>query len=256
MRSNTMKKALHDGGRVICVQPHFPSPELVEFLGYLGFDGIFIDAEHGVVGVERAQEMVRAANAASVATLVRVPVNDPAVILGYLESGASGVLIPHVNSAEQARAAVQAVKFAPLGKRGAHSATRAANYGVTQSGAEYFDRANQETMVAIMIEETEALENLEQILQVPDLDLCVVGPGDLSMSMGYPGQPDHPKVQQQVELALRKIRTSGVAAGTTASDGAGVRRLFGQGFQFAVVSVARLLAANAWQLLAQARDEE
>ena len=105
MRSNTMKKALHDGGRVVCVQPSFPSPEVVEFLGYLGFDSVLIDAEHGVVGVERALEMVRAAHVIDIATLIRVPTNEPAVILGYLEGGAGGVLLPHVNTAEQAQAA-------------------------------------------------------------------------------------------------------------------------------------------------------
>lgn len=256
MRPNTMKRTLHQGGTVISVQPHFPSPELVEFLGYLGFDSVFLDAEHGVVGVNRAQELVRAADAANIATLVRVPTNAPAVILGYLESGAGGVLVPHVTTAEQAEAAVQAVKYAPRGKRGAHSATRAANYGLTQSGAEYFEQANQETLTAIMLEDVEALANLEYILQVPGLDLCVIGPGDLSMSMGYPGQPDHPEVQRQVGLALQKIRAAGMPAGTPASDGPDARRLFERGFQFVMVNVARMLAADARELLAQARREE
>lgn len=256
MRPNSMKKTLREGGTVICVQPHFPSPELVEFLGYLGFDGIFVDAEHGVVGVNRAQDMVRAADAAQIPALVRVPTNDAAVILGYLEGGAGGVLVPHVMTAEQAEAAVQAVKYAPRGKRGAHSATRAANYGLTQSGAEYFEQANRETLTAIMIEDVEALANLEPILQVPGLDLCVIGPGDLSMSLGYPSQPDHPEVQRQVGLALQKIRAAGVPAGIPASDGPDARRLFERGFQFVMVNVARMLAADARDLLAQARREE
>ena len=256
MRPNTMKKALHEGHTVICMQPHFSSPELVEFLGYLGYDGIFIDAEHGVVGVERAQEMVRAADVANVATVIRVPANDPAVILGYLESGVGGVLVPHVNSAADAEVAVRAVKFAPLGTRGAHPATRAANYGLTQSSLEYFRQANHETMVGVMIEEIQALEGLDEILTVPGLDLCVIGPGDLSMSMGYPGQPDHPAVREQIGLALQRILASGVAAGTTASDGRAVRFIFEQGFRFAIVNAAKLLAAHARQLLDQARGED
>lgn len=255
MRTNTAKQALREGGTVICIQPHFPSPELVEFLGHLGFDCIFVDAEHCGVGVERAQEMVRAADAAGVATLLRVPKNDPAPILGYLETGAGSILVPHLNTADQVRAVVQAVKFAPLGTRGAHSATRAADYGVTQSSAEYFDQANRETMVAVMIEEIAAIENLEEMAKVPELDLCVIGTTDLSMTMGYPGQPGHPEVQAQVELALHKIRAAGVAAGATTTDGAGVRRLFERGFQFAVVNTARLLATSARELLAQARNK-
>ena len=255
MRTNTIKQTLQEGGTVICVGPGFPSPELVELLGYVGFDCIFVDAEHGVIGVERAQEMVRAADAAGSTTLTRVPKNNPAVILGYLETGTEGVIVPHVNTADDARAAVQAVKYSPLGIRGAHSGTRAANYGVTQDAAEYFDRANRETVVAVMIEEMTALENLDEILKVPELDLCLIGPGDLSMSMGYPGQPNHPDVQAQVERALRKIRAAGVAAGTVARDGEGIRRLFERGFQFAMVSAARMLTASARQLLAQARNE-
>jgi len=253
VRANKVKQTLQEGGTVICAGPGFPSPELVEFLGYLGFDCIFVDAEHGVIGVERAQGMVRAADAAGVATLTRVPKNDPAVILGYLETGTGGVVVPHVNTADEARAVVQAVKYSPLGTRGSHSGTRAANYGVTQNGAEYFARANCETLVAVMIEEVTALENLAEMLKVPGLDLCLIGPGDLSMSMGYPGQPDHPDVQAQVDMALHKIRAAGVAAGTVAGDGEGVRRLFERGFQFALVGVARLFAASVRQLLAQAR---
>jgi len=256
MQTNTVKSALKEGDKVVCIQPHFPSPEVVEFLGYLGFDCIFVDAEHCGVGVERAQEMVRAADAAGVATLIRVPKNDPALILGYLETGAGSILVPHVNTADQVRRVVQAVKFAPLGTRGAHPATRAANYGVTQSSTEYFCQANRETMVAVMIEEMTAVENLDEMVKVPGLDLCVVGATDLSMSMGYPGQPGHPDVQSQVELALHKIRAAGVAAGATATDGAGVHRLFERGFQFAVVNAARLLAASARELLAQARNEK
>ena len=255
MRTNRVKRILREGGTVICAGPGFPSPEMVEFLGHLGFDCIFIDAEHGVIGVERAQEMVRAADAVGVGTLTRVPKNDPAVILGYLETGTGGILVPHVNTAAEVRAVVQAVKYSPLGCRGAHSATRAADYGVTLSSAEYFAQANQETLVAVMIEETTALENLDEMLAVPGLDLCIVGPSDLSMSMGYPGRPDHPHVQAQVDLALRKARAANVAVGTVAADGAGVRRLFERGFQFALISAARLLAASARQLLAQARGE-
>jgi 4-hydroxy-2-oxoheptanedioate aldolase len=256
MRTNTAKQTLQEGKTVICIQPHFPSSELVEFLGYLGFDCIFVDAEHGVVGVERAQEMVRAADAAGIPTIVRVPKDDPALILGYLESGTGGVLVPHVNTPEQVRTVVQAVKYAPLGTRGAHSATRAANYGLTQTSTEYFDQANRETMVAVMIEEVAAMENLDEILKVPGLDLCVIGAGDLSMSMGYPGQTDHPEVRGQVELALQKVRAAGVAAGAAARDGVGVRHLFERGFQFALVNAGRLLAASAQQLLAQARSEQ
>ncbi|MDQ4079075.1 MAG: aldolase/citrate lyase family protein [Chloroflexota bacterium] len=254
MRINTVKQAFQRGDEVICIGPGFASPELVEFLGHLGFDCIFLDAEHGVIGVERTQELVRAADAVGIATVTRVPKNDPAVILGYLESGTGGIIVPHINTAVEAHTVVQSVKYCPVGIRGAHSATRAANYGLTQSSTEYFDRANQETLVGLMIEEVTALENLDEILAVPGIDLCLVGPGDLAMSMGHFGQPDHPEVQRKVELAMQKIRAAGVAAGTVAADGGTVRQLFDRGFQFVLVSAARLLAKSAQQMLEQARN--
>jgi len=249
-----MKNLLESGRSIICIGPSFPSPELVEFLGYLTFDAVFIDAEHGVIGPEKAQEMVRAANVVGMATMTRVPKNDPAVILSYLETGTKCVLVPHVTTAAEAQEAVRAAMYHPKGIRGSHSGTRAANYGVTQTGEEYFTRANRETAVAVMIEDVSAVENIEEIVSVPGVDACMLGPGDLSMSMGYPGQPNHPEVQAMVEQAFQKIRQAGVAAGTVAGDGAHVRRLFDHGYQMAIVSASVLLAGAARQLISTARE--
>jgi 4-hydroxy-2-oxoheptanedioate aldolase len=253
MRLNRFRRLLREEQPIICISPGIPSPELVEFLGYLGFDVVFVDAEHGVIGPGRAQEMVRAADAAGVATITRVPSSDPSTILGYLETGTDGVIVPHVCSATDAQRAVQAVKYAPLGLRGAHSATRAASYGATEGAADYFARANQETVVGVMIEDRAALENLDEILAVPGVDLCLIGPGDLSVSMGYPGQPYHPEVQQEVDSAMKAVRAAGIAAGTVAGDGEETRQLFERGFRFALVSVTKILTTGSRHLLEQAR---
>lgn len=255
MRVNKLRNMTQAGEGVICIGPSFPSPELIEYLGLVGFDCVFIDGEHGVIGPERTQELVRAADAVGMASLTRVPASDPGIILPYLETGTHGVLVPHVNTADDVRTVVQAVRYPPVGLRGAHSGTRAANYGVTQGATEYFKRVNEEIIVAIMIEEVTALENLDEMLQVPGLDLCFIGPGDLSMSMGYPGQPGHAEVQAQVDQAFQKMQAAGIAAGTVTGDGQGVRRLFERGFQFALVSVTRLLTASLQTLLAEARAE-
>jgi 4-hydroxy-2-oxoheptanedioate aldolase len=241
---------------VICASPGVPSPELVEILGYLGFDAVFVDGEHGVIGPGRALEMVRAADAAGVATITRVPSSEPSTILGYLETGTDGVIVPHVCSAEDARRAVQAVKYAPLGLRGAHSATRAACYGATEGAADYFARMNREMVVGVMIEDRAALDNLGEILGVPGLDLCLIGPGDLSVSMGYPGQPYHPKVQQEVDRAMKAVRAAGIAAGTVAGDGHETRQLFERGFSFALVTAMKLRMNGARDLLEQARQSK
>lgn len=253
MRVNKLRNMLQATERIICIGPSFPSPELIEYLGLMGFDCVFIDGEHGVIGPERTQELVRAADAVGMASLTRVPASDPGIILPYLETGTHGVLIPHVNTPDDVRKAVQAVRYPPSGLRGAHSGTRAANYGVTQGATEYFTRVNAEIVVAIMIEEVTALENLDAMLQVPGLDMCFLGPGDLSMSMGHTGQPGHPDVQAQVEQAFQKIRAAGIAAGTVAGDGKGAHQLFDRGFQVALVSVTRLLTPSLQTLLTEAR---
>jgi 4-hydroxy-2-oxoheptanedioate aldolase len=256
MRVSRLKKALQAGESIIAAGPGFSSPELVEFLGYLAFDCIFIDAEHGPIGLKEAQEMVRAADAVGIPTLTRVPQNDPATILGYLETGTEGILVPHVNDAAAAQAAVGAAKYPPVGIRGAHSGTRAANYGMTQTSAEYFARADQETLVSVMIEEYTAIENLDEILQVEGQDLFMLGPGDLSMSMGFPGQPFHPEVQENVKLALKKILAAGKSAGTVAGNGEQARQLIEKGFQCILVSMTGLLAPVVRQFLTQARTRE
>jgi len=256
MRANKLKNALEAGDSIFASGPGFCSPELVEFLGYLEFDCIFIDAEHGPIGLREAQEMVRAADVLGVPTLTRVPRNDPATILGYLETGVGSILVPHVNDAASAQAAVGAARYPPLGIRGAHSGTRAANYGMTQTSAEYFARADQETLVSVMIEEHTAIKNMDEILQVEGLDLFMLGPGDLSMSMGFPGQPYHPEVQANVDLALKKIVAAGKSAGTVAGNGEQARQLAERGFQLILVSTTGLLASAARQFLTEARNRE
>jgi 4-hydroxy-2-oxoheptanedioate aldolase len=250
MRVNPTKRALRAQQQILCIQPHFPSPELVEFLGHLGFDCVFIDAEHGGVGVERAQELVRAADVGGVATLVRVPRNEPETIQQYLDIGSGGVLVPHVWSAEQATAAVRASKFGPQGIRGAHGATRAAAYGVVQTSRAYFSEANAETLVAVMIEDVAAVEHMMQIASTPGLDLCLVGREDLAMSAGHAGDPDHPEVSTLTERILRAGRQARMPVGITTPNALAVPALFERGFQFVVVSAARMLAETSRELLA------
>ena len=249
MRTNPTKQALRAKRHVVYVQAHFPSPELVEFLGHLGFDGVFLDAEHGGLDLGRAQELIRAADCSGITTLLRVPRNEPATILSYLDLGASGGLVPHVRTRDEAIAAVQSAKFGPDGHRGAHAATRAASYGLHGNAAAYFEHANRETLVAVMIEDVLALDNLEGILATPDLDLCILGREDLAMGFGHPGQPDHPDVRRATDLIL-KTAQGRTAIGVTAPDATMVPDLFARGFQLVTVSAAKLLATASRHVLA------
>ena len=119
MRENRLLKMFGEGRLAVGATPPFVSPEAVEFMGIVGFDFVFLDAEHDAIGPETCQALVRAAELTGIEPLVRVPANNPQTILSYLETGALTVQIPHVNTAEEAHLAVQAVKYPPLGIRGA-----------------------------------------------------------------------------------------------------------------------------------------
>jgi 2-keto-3-deoxy-L-rhamnonate aldolase RhmA len=217
----------------------------------LGFDCIFLDAEHGGLSPAMAKDMVRAADLAGVPSLVRVPRNEPAIMLSYLDIGTGGVVVPHIKTAEEAEAAVAAAYFGPRGTRGAHAGTRAANYGVKHSAAEYFAQANEQLVVAAMIEDLQGVEQIERICAVDGIDLCLVGREDLAMSLGFPGVSNHPEVNKLAELVLRIGRAKKMAVGITTPDAAAVLGLFEKGYQFVVVSAARLLARASDDLLTE-----
>jgi 4-hydroxy-2-oxoheptanedioate aldolase len=209
MQTNTLKQKLAAGQPATVIAPFASSAGLVELLGHLGFDGVFIDCEHGPGGWEDVEHMVRAAEVAGYSSVVRVDRNDAATITRALDRGAGGVQIPHVNTAAEAEAAVRAAKYAPLGHRG-WSGWRA-TFG--EDSAQFSRRANEQTLVAVMLEEVEALHNLDEILRVDNIDVFFVAPGDLSQSMGFPGQMDHPQVKAAIEDALRRIRAAGRTSG-------------------------------------------
>jgi 4-hydroxy-2-oxoheptanedioate aldolase len=207
---NTLKAKLTAGRPSTIVAPYATSAGLVELLGHLGFDGVFLDAEHGPASWEELEHMIRAAEVVGYTSVVRVQQGDAATITRALDRGAGGIQVPHVNTAAQAEAVVRHAKFAPLGQRG-WSGWRGA-WDVDPQA--YARTANEQTLVAIMLEEVEALDNLDEILRVDHVDVFFVAPGDLAQSMGLPGQAGHPTVRSAIDEALRRIRVAGRIAGT------------------------------------------
>lgn len=246
MRHNRAKVKLAAGKPITLVAPGVTSAGLVEILGRMGFDAVFIDCEHGAPGWEDVENMVRAAELVDVTPIVRVQSNDPSTITRTLDRGAGGVQVPHINTREQAEAAARAAKFAPIGHRG-YAGGRAA-LGVQGS---FTSHANEETMVIAMLEEVEALKNLEAILTVEHIDAFFIAPGDLAQSMGYPGQPNHPEVQAAVDEAVRRIRAAKRAAGVLATSGASARRYLDLGALFIYISLASLLQPGVRDFLAE-----
>lgn len=246
MRHNLAKEKLATGKPISVIAPGYSSAGLVELLGWMGFDGIFIDCEHGPAGWEEVENMVRAAELVDATPIVRVQSNDPSTITRALDRGAGGVQVPHINTRAQAEAAVRAAKFAPLGHRG-YAGGRSA-LGVKGN---FTSHANEETMVVAMLEEVEALKNLDDILKVEHIDAFFIAPGDLSQSMGYPGHLDHPDVQAAVHDAVRRTRDAGRAPGVLTTNAASARRYLDLGALLIYVSLASLLQPGARDFLSE-----
>ncbi len=253
MIENRAKKKIAGGEPAYGVMLSWSSPDLVEFFGYLGFDWIFIDAEHGVIGRDACVELVRACNLTGMTPIVRVPDKSEGTILGYLETGALGVIVPHTNTAADARAAVNAIKYSPLGRRGAGSTTRAANYGLTQTPTEYFRRANEETIVSALVEETEGLRHLDEIMAVEGIDSVGIGPGDLAMTLGLPGQPNHPDVRKMVVDAEARVVAAGKTLDSVVRDAAEAREAAARGSRLIAVSAVSLLASAGRAFLTEVK---
>ncbi|MFC2016351.1 HpcH/HpaI aldolase/citrate lyase family protein [Chloroflexota bacterium] len=253
MRKNQAKEKLINGGTIYGVFCNFYSPMIVELIGHIGFDFVLVDAEHGPAEVESCEHMVRAAESAGIPIFIRVAMNIRQNILRYLDIGAQGVQLPMVNTRTEAEAVVQAVKYPPQGRRGL-AAMRAADYGLKMSLKDYARMANQEILVVVQIETVEAMNNLDELLTVEGIDVFFIGPTDLSTSMGYVGQANHPEVQATIERLVREIHAAGKVAGTVAYDNEALTKAKERGFQYVVHNVIPMMAKSGREYLVLARD--
>lgn len=253
MRANRMKAALAAGRPAVGLSVMIPSPQIVEMAGRLGFDWVLIDCEHGTITRETAELMAMAAEAAGTTPIARPSTNTPEAILAVLEAGALGVQVPHVGSAADARRAVDAVKYHPLGSRGLAAGTRPAGYGFGGSAADYVTASNRETLVCVQIEDTRGLANLPEILDVPGVDVFFVGPSDLAQAMGHPGRSDVPEVRRAIDGAFRTILGAGKTAGSTGAPEA-IPGLVRHGIRYTYTHLTRLLGRAAEEFLRAARE--
>ncbi|MGD8777296.1 MAG: aldolase/citrate lyase family protein [Syntrophobacterales bacterium] len=184
-------------------------PAIAEIMSGSGFDWLAVDLEHSVITIREAEELIRVIALSGVWPLVRLSANDPVQIKRVMDAGAHGVIVPMVNSTSDAKQAVEAVRYPPEGKRGVGLA-RAQGYGSTFES--YRKWLNQESVVVAQVEHIEAVHNLEAILSVDGIDGFIVGPYDLSGSLGVPGQFDHPSMEE----AMETIQSTGIASGKAA----------------------------------------
>ena len=189
--SMNLRQRLRHGEELLCFSVNFPSSAAVEMGAIAGFDFYNIDTEHGPMDIGVIDEMVRAADSVGVPPIVRPPNNDPDTILRILDVGAAGIMAPGIASKADAQALVDAVKYPPIGHRGL-GIVRANRWG-DEPAAESTRRANEETVIIPLIEDIAAVEAIDEILEVEELDVIWIGPADLSQSMGLTGQYGHPR---------------------------------------------------------------
>src|ERR1700747_977820 len=208
-QSNRVKAAMRAGRKAYGYNLSFPSPWVIDILGNLDFDFVFIDGEHGPFGLDQVQELCRTAERYNLTTIARVPDIGSSTILRYLDRGIMGILGPHIATEADTRQLVRACYFGPVSER-SFGATRgtAYNAGIADKAA-YYREANEQMLVCALLEDAAVLDNLDTILAVPGTDLYSIGHNDFSQSLGYPGQPDHPEVVKTMQEITNRIRQKG-----------------------------------------------
>ena len=244
MRTNLTKAKLGEGNVVFGAIISRFSPDLVELFGAIGYDFVMIDCEHGPMDLDQVEHMVRAAEVFDITPIARIPDHAESTILRFLDRGLQGIIVPHVNTREEADAVARAARYYPQGYRGVGGG-RAHDYGVKVSRAESTEWINSQTLVIPMIEDTAAVENLDGILGVPGVDILHVASGDLGQSMGNPGPQEVRRMMGQV---IPRIRAGGKmvgVGGNSPADAAGVAEFVKLGANFVTISALGLLRLGA-----------
>ncbi len=252
MKRNAMKEKLRAGEPVFGVSVMIPSPQIVEMCAAAGFDWVLLDCEHGTLTLESVELMAMAAEASGITAIARPVSRSPEHILQVLDRGVMGVQVPHVTTAAEAREVLAAVKYHPQGRRGLAAGTRAAVYDSHGTLADYVKAANEQTLIAIQLEDAAAIENIDELLKVDDIDVFFIGPSDLSQSMGHPGNPKAPVVANAIDSSFRKMLAAGRTPGTPAVAES-VREVLDKGVRYIYTHLPRLLSSSSKAYFKNAR---
>ena len=249
---NSFKAALRDGRPQIGLWSSLCSNLVAELLANTGYDWIVVDSEHAPNDPADVLAQLQAMNGGSAEPMVRVPWNDPVLIKRILDIGGRTLLVPFVQSAEEARNAVAATRYPPRGIRGVSVAQRANRFGRVPG---YLQNAERDICVVVQLETRAALSEIEATAAVDGIDGLFIGPGDLSADLGHLGNPAHPEVQAAIADACRRIRAAGKPAGILAPVEADARRYFEMGFTYvAIGSDVGLLAGASASVLNRMRE--
>lgn len=250
IQPNKTKAKLKQGSPVYGVLATSDDPQFAELCGIAGFDFYMLDAEHGLLDPAQAVNVIRACERTDITPLIRIGSKDPKLVLQYLDAGMMGVMMPGLETVEEVKMLVDAVKYFPLGKRGM-GISRASGY-TAYAGAdapEYIRLSNEETLVIIQFEDAKLLDVFPALCSVPGLDACVVGPRDLSLNMGFPDGPNHPEVQTVIDQAVAVMKDKNIIAGITASTRADAAKQVARGANMIIVAAQSLVLSGAKEFL-------
>lgn len=248
---NAFKQALSNGARQVGLWSGLASPIASEIIAGAGFDWIVIDGEHAPNDIPSLLAQLQAMRGGTAEPVFRLPWNDVVMFKRALDVGARSLLVPFVQNAEEARKAVAATRYPPLGIRGVSVVPRANDYGRIKG---YHHNAHLDICVLVQLESRAALAEIETIAAVEGVNGLFIGPSDLAADLGHLGDTRHPEVQAAIKDAARRIRATGKSAGTLAGNADDVESLFDMGFNFtATGSDVGLLARNAENVAARFR---
>ena len=238
MRMNHVKRRLAAGEPSVGTWLALPSPEAAEYAGGIGFDWLVVDTEHNPIDIRTLALMFAAMANSHVAPMVRIPWNTPENFKRVLDAGAWGVVVPMVNSRAEAEQAASAMRYPPQGTRSVGGGRPGLSFGTSVD--QYFRRANEELLLVVQIEHIDGVRNADEILSVPGVDACFIGPNDLAASMGIgigvPLESEHLGLQEAIAEVRAACVRNGVAPGIHCSDAAGVRLRLAEGFQFCAMA--------------------
>jgi 4-hydroxy-2-oxoheptanedioate aldolase len=249
---NPLREKLAKGEPVVGTFVSLPSPPFVQILAGCGFDFLIVDGEHGPIGPETAQAMITATAVAPCVPLARVAWNLPWLAKPLLDAGALGIVFPLIRSAEDARAAVAACRYAPSGERGWGPFYAPSRWGLGPFA--YSGSADAAILTILLIEHVDAVRAIDAIAATPGVDVAVIAPYDLSTSLGKPGAFDDPEFLAAVAEAERGIRAAGVVLGGLAATAERANALIDRGYRFLCLAYDVLLIETAMRgLLAGVR---
>lgn len=247
---NKTKQKLKSGLPAYGVISTSDDPQLAELFGIAGFDYYMLDAEHALIDPAQAVKVIRACEGVSITPMVRIGSKDPKLVLQYLDAGMLGIMMPGLETVEEVKMLVDAVRYPPFGKRGM-GVSRASGYTAYagSTAPEYINFSNEQTMAIFQLEDEKLLDKFPELCAVPGIDACIIGPRDLSLTMGFPDGHNHPEVQGVIDQAIGIMKQTNIIAGITAGSRTDAAKQVARGANMVLVASQSLILSGSKEFL-------